>query len=408
MINSNHRFTIAELKNPKDGEPKVVTYTIHQFLKKVECAAKSHTVFEAYHFQKQELSFLSQLARESHANGKVDQAKELKAKAKNYKEAINATKFGPAKKMAEIISAGIVAMDRKVLLLTSATNETDESIEFMRNPSAMVKKYDVVISTPVLSTGVAELRTDFGYTTEHIPKDEDKSKIGSAICAEFKDLGTNKAADIFNAQELYPQEVEDLAKKGQYTNDEYLALTRYRLQQLMKESLTLESVAEALKQQLLSSFAQLRKLYVIDDDTRIHYDLQDRKYNSTAFTVTGHLTVQHDLINFLCLKSSINLDDIFNQLIGKKQVEISADTLKAVAHAFNEKNKSFNYFFEARINEPENERNFVKVWNATIGVSHSLPLIKKKLGTREKRISRYFIDSSKNNLIIEALDHSQD
>lgn len=89
-------FKVATLKNPRDGEPKVVTYTIDQLVQRVAKAPVSQTPFAAYHRQKSELKRYAAEARSAHDAGDIATAKKLKAEAKRYKDALDGTKFGPA------------------------------------------------------------------------------------------------------------------------------------------------------------------------------------------------------------------------------------------------------------------------------------------------------------------------
>lgn len=85
-------FKVAEIKNAKDGEPKVRTYTINEFAARVSKARISETRYNAYHFQKAEEKRLGNLAREARANGSIDLANELKAQARSFKTALGNTK----------------------------------------------------------------------------------------------------------------------------------------------------------------------------------------------------------------------------------------------------------------------------------------------------------------------------
>jgi hypothetical protein len=89
-------FKVAVLRNPRDGEPKVVTYTIDQLIRTVRQAPISNTMFEAYHFQKAEERRLTAEARAAREQGHIERAKDLKAQADTYSLAVDRTKFGLA------------------------------------------------------------------------------------------------------------------------------------------------------------------------------------------------------------------------------------------------------------------------------------------------------------------------
>jgi hypothetical protein len=90
------QFKVATLRSPRDGEPKVVTYTIDQLVRTVRQAQVSSTTFEAYHFQKSEEKRLTAEARAARAAGDMERANRLKAQADAQAVAVNRTKFGLA------------------------------------------------------------------------------------------------------------------------------------------------------------------------------------------------------------------------------------------------------------------------------------------------------------------------
>src|ERR1019366_10433994 len=96
MPQARARFKIATLHNPRDGEPKVATYSIDQFIKTVERAPVSETTYDAYHFQKSENKRLTVEARAVREAGDIEKAKELKAHAAIYSLAVDRTKLGRA------------------------------------------------------------------------------------------------------------------------------------------------------------------------------------------------------------------------------------------------------------------------------------------------------------------------
>jgi hypothetical protein len=89
-------FKVATLRNPRDGEPKVVTYTIDQLVRTVRQAPPSDTTFEAYHRYKSEEKRLTAEARAAREAGDMERAKDLKARADTYALAVDRTKFGLA------------------------------------------------------------------------------------------------------------------------------------------------------------------------------------------------------------------------------------------------------------------------------------------------------------------------
>jgi Origin of replication binding protein len=59
------------------------------------------------------------------------------------------------RKFATVVDAIVKNMGKTSLLVTAETNETEETQDFIENPTEQSKKYDVVVSSPTLSTGVS-------------------------------------------------------------------------------------------------------------------------------------------------------------------------------------------------------------------------------------------------------------
>ena len=71
-----------------------------------------------------------------------------------------------------------------------------------------------------------------------------------------------------------------------------------------------------------------------------------------------------------------------------------------MAHAYEERKKEFNLYFEARIKDPTHEKSLRRVWDATFGKELRLPLLAVQERSPRKH-NRYFIDTSKNDLVFQ-------
>jgi hypothetical protein len=90
------RFKVATVRHPRDGEPKVSTFSINQLVKMVQQAPVSPTLFDAYHYQRSEQKRLTLEGRTARERGDIERAKDLMEQAKLYAVAVEKTKFGRA------------------------------------------------------------------------------------------------------------------------------------------------------------------------------------------------------------------------------------------------------------------------------------------------------------------------
>jgi len=245
-----------------------------------------------------------------------------------------------------------------------------------------------------------KLRTNLGFTIEHVLEDEESVSLGASIFNDFKDIGTNRGELVFNAEEIDADVAAALGRKTQRTREEQLSLERYRLYQELKSDWSLENVNKAIKQELLKSLSRIDLLHMVTDEVRENADRADREKNQGLITANRHRVIRAELIQNLCTAANINLTALYLKLEKDKSlIEIDADTLLAVADAYEAKKKDFNFYFNSRIKDPKHEKNLKKVWDTIFGEELSLPLIKKKLGTRQKRVVHYYISAPENDLV---------
>jgi hypothetical protein len=416
-----------------------------------------------------------------------------------------------SRKLATSIAAMIEDMGKKVLLVTAETNELPECVDFINDPTNECKRYDAVVASPTLSTGVsidgnhftrvygifginpgtyqdadqalsrvrncsnvsvyiqghtkdmeapdgaeiynklidvergsrmrlyneehprmtqgellwariitsirvmhglwsvnkdvkfAALRESLGYTLIPVFKDDDAAKLGRSLMTQYKNAGGDRAEAVFHAEVIDEVTAAELGRKRQTSHDEYLQLERYKLAVVLGDSMTLESVRKALTQNLLMALGAVRALHITSHSDLMEADLTDRNVNKATFTASRHRTMRRDLTEWLTTSAGIDLTGIYESLKAKEDVEIPVATLAEVASAYAKRQKDFNFYFSARIKEPESPANIMKVWNATLGEHLRLPLVKKKRGPRDARVSRYYIQAETLDLFYDHL-----
>lgn len=410
------------------------------------------------------------------------------------------------RKFATAVDAIAKEMGKTSLLITAETNEQEDTTAFIENPTGESSKYDVVVASPTLSTGVSieghhftkvfgffgnnpgtyqdadqaisrvrhcddvsvwvqgnkktpmlkseediyhdaletergtrkalytedlqltqgellwarvyarisyllkawsinkdvqfnELRTELGFKLETVLWNDELNGSGALIYSSFKGTGIDRAQAVFDAKVLNPDEAIELGKKKQRTHDEQLAYERYRYSEALGQGFDLDTLRKAIKQELLRSIARLRMLHAVSDDVRISEDKKDRKKNRHTFTANKNRVLQNQLLKHLYDAAKINIDAILDRVAKHEDVEIGREVLSAIARAYDERKRDFNFYFAARIKDPTDEKNMKRVWDSTIGEVLSLPLVAKKRGPREARELRYFIDLSKVDLV---------
>lgn len=414
-----------------------------------------------------------------------------------------------SRRLATSIAAMIEDMGKRVLLITAETNEKPECIDFINDPTTESQRYDAVVASPTLSTGVsidgnhftrvygifgikpgtyqdadqalsrvrncsnvsvyiqghqkemeapdgqeiynkivdvemttrmrlynedhprmtqgellwarivtsirvmhgawsvnkdmkfAALRESLGYTLIPVFENADAAQLGRSLMKQYKNAGEDRAEAVFYAEVISEEEAAEIGRKRATTHDEYLQLERYRIASVLGDAMTLENVRKAMKQQLLLALGAVRALHITSHMDLMDADLTDRSVNKATFTANRHRTMRRDLTDWLTSAVRIDLTGMYEALKNGEDVEVSADTLANVATAYASRKKDFNFYFNARIKEPE--QNAMKVWNATLGEHLRLPLVKKKRGPRDARVSLYFIDAKNLDLVYEHL-----
>ncbi len=426
------------------------------------------------------------------------------------------------RKFATVVDAIVKDVGKTSLLVTAETNEMDETQAFIENPTEECKKYDVVVSSPTLSTGVSigdpndprtkhftkiygffginpgtyqdvdqaisrvrncsdvsvwiqghlkkhemrddkereiydktldkergtlkkiydedvkltqgqlkwaaiysrivymmqiwtsnkdeqfcNMRKELGFAIESIVENEDAKSIGASIYSQFKDVGVDRAQAVFDAEEIGEEDVLALLRKKQRSRAEQLSIDKARLHDVLREhNWSIETVRTALKQELLRSLGRIRLLHTFSDDYRAVADREDREKSQNTFTASRHRVKQHELIEHLCKEAKIDLNDLFEKAQGKDEIEIKKETLLAVATAYDERKKDFNYYFSSRIKNPTEPKNVKKVWDTTFGEHLSLCILRKKRGTLAKREYLYFLDLTKKDLVHKVMSES--
>lgn len=245
----------------------------------------------------------------------------------------------------------------------------------------------------------SRLRKSLGFKVDFVLADERKSEAAWELFGQFKGVGINRAQAIFDAPDIDPDEEKALEGRKQRSRAEQLSLDKSRLRCYLKDDWSLQTVEKALKQELLRSISRIATLHSIPEDVLRQEDIDDRLRNENTFTANRHRLMRRELIQHLCVVGKIDRDELFRRVQSNEEVEISRDTLLAVAKAFELRKRDFSRYFETRIKDPTDEKNITKVWNATFGKFLSLPVARKKRGTRLEREYRYYIDTAKKDLV---------
>jgi hypothetical protein len=252
------------------------------------------------------------------------------------------------------------------------------------------------------------LRQELGFTIAIISKDDVASKTGRDLLGTSDVQDEDRAQAIFDANDLDDEEAARLGRKRQRSRVEQLAMEKYRLREALGKKWTLGNVHKALEQELLQSLASIRRLHEIPSDVRRAEDRKDRDRNTATFTANRHSVVQHELLRSLCAAGSIDVSALYESARAGDEIEIDRKSLEAIAAAYEGRMKDFNYYFGSRIKNPTDGKSLKKVWEATIGQALSLPLVRKKRGSREQREYRYYIDTEKKDLVMQASATMQD
>jgi hypothetical protein len=247
------------------------------------------------------------------------------------------------------------------------------------------------------------LRRDLGFIVDTIPADMDKSRAAAALHRNVKDGGPNRAQAIYDAIDIDPDDEKKLASKRQRTRDEQLTLDKIRLQSYLGDDWSVETIERALQQELFRSLSRIKNLYALPDAVIRTDDIDDRIKNENTFTANRHRVMQRELITHLCTAAQIDLDSMYERIKASEDIEVTRGTMLAVATAFNDRRKDFNYYFDTRIHDPTGEKNIKKVWEATFGSFLSLNLARRKLGPRDNREYHYYIDVEEADLIHRVL-----
>ena len=277
------------------------------------------------------------------------------------------------------------------------------------------------------------MKADLGFAIEDIERDEDDERAGKMLWTAFKDVGPDHAAAVYRAAELNDDEYLELQRKNHKTNDDHLALKRYRIADAIDQELTQDLVAQAIDEDLLQVVAKARSLVIDDDDTRVRSDVKDRVRHSSAFTKAGHRTREHELlVEHLCKAADIDIKAYYARLSAGETIEVPVSLMDRLVDAFMEREPDFRYFFNLRIGSidravsvakqlagdewtPEAEAVAIeeakqyrrkRVWNGTFGAV-GLPITKKRRGPRNNQVACYFIDPKSVELTTQAIVREQ-
>lgn len=243
------------------------------------------------------------------------------------------------------------------------------------------------------------LRQKLGYVVQMIMADKEAVTLGRELLKRFKDVGTVRGEEIFNARELAANEYFDLLEqqvKVSLEHDDFLAVTRYKFNEMAKANgipFTLEMCVQLDEEGFMGRMKNWR--------LRAHTEIVDLKamerrahhYNPDQFTAWDTPTLDKSMMQNLLNAAHIDPEEIRQRIAsGEELIPISIDRLNAMAEVYAGQQSAYNRTFGLSIKDPMN--NHKRVWDAVIGKPMGLPLVKKKRGPSGQQVATYFIDGT--------------
>ncbi len=243
------------------------------------------------------------------------------------------------------------------------------------------------------------LRQKLGYDVQMIMADKEAQALGKELLKRFKDVGSIRGEEIFNARELAANEYFDLLEKQtkiSLEHEEFLAVTRYKFNEMAKANgipfdlefcirLDEEGFMGRMKNWRLRAHTEVVELKAME--RRAHH------YNPDQFTAWDTLTLDKSMMQNLLNAAHIDPEDIRQRIAaGEELIPISIDRLNAMAEVYAGQQAAYNRTFGLTIKDPIN--NHKRVWDAVIGKPMGLPLVKKKRGPAGQQVATYFIDGT--------------
>lgn len=254
-----------------------------------------------------------------------------------------------------------------------------------------------------------DLREDNGYTMVFADFDPVLMDLGRSIYKESKHLVKDDRADqLWAARDISVEEFEELRDKKVRSQEEKALYDRARYKGLLGDNFSFENVVKAIEQNIFANLKRLRNATQMDDEQRKSYDAAARTPSAHTFTDFMHVAVEVALLKESCKAAGLDFDFLVDQACeyvktGREDlIEIEAEKLVKFAEFFNSKAPEFRrHFKNPRFNDATQK--LKGAWDATCGV-YGLPLVAKRVGPRGGQVQKYFINTKKNDLVLEVFD----
>ncbi len=281
------------------------------------------------------------------------------------------------------------------------------------------------------------LKEETGYAVTFAAKDDAAEAMGKAALEETEfDHIAKEVLDIMAADSINDDEAERIAAKQVKKRQEELQLSRHLIKQHLGNLVfSFENVYATHAKKHLKKAKLIRQALSPIDDLVIE-DENEREFSKSAVTDFAHRTKQVEMWRKLeviagldyrsllsdsltyfraytklkAVKSAFPIrskerrqaQETFYEETAKANIVIDIDQLEAIGQHYASNMHDYNLFFGCQITDPTDDRNLMKVWNATFGY-FGLPLRKVKRGPRGEQVPVYEINYIGDGVLLEVM-----
>lgn len=281
------------------------------------------------------------------------------------------------------------------------------------------------------------LKEETGYAVTFAAKDDAAEAMGKAALEETEfDHIAKEVLDIMAADSINDDEAERIAAKQVKKRQEELQLSRHLIKQHLGNLVfSFENVYATHAKKHLKKAKLIRQALSPIDDLVIE-DENEREFSKSAVTDFAHRTKQVEMWRKLeviagldyrsllsdsltyfraytklkAVKSAFPIrskerrqaQETFYEETAKANIVIDIDQLEAIGQHYASNMHDYNLFFGCQITDPTDDRNLMKVWNATFGY-FGLPLRKVKRGPRGGQVPVYEINYIGDGVLLEVM-----
>ncbi len=281
------------------------------------------------------------------------------------------------------------------------------------------------------------LKEETGYAVTFAAKDDAAEAMGKAALEETEfDHIAKEVLDIMAADSINDDEAERIAAKQVKKRQEELQLSRHLIKQHLGNLVfSFENVYATHAKKHLKKAKLIRQALSHIDDL-VTEDENEREFSKSAVTDFAHRTKQVEMWRKLeviagldyrsllsdsltyfraytklkAVKSAFPIrskerrqaQETFYEETAKANIVIDIDQLEAIGQHYASNMHDYNLFFGCQITDPTDDRNLMKVWNATFGY-FGLPLRKVKRGPRGEQVPVYEINYIGDGVLLEVM-----